>query len=492
MTAPAIPSSSPTLVDDLRRATRHAAMLASSVALGWVISIGVKLVVPRVLGKEVFGHLTFAEAFAAITTGVLILGVDTYVRKEVASRPAHAKEFATGILLVRLVLWAVVLFGGITFLTVTAQPLQVVWLYALAGVAQFFLGSAVINAAYLQAVQQARTLSVAAIVTKVLWAVIILGGFLLGARAWIVPVALGVTEGVKNLWYLRRGREELGIGEELEWATTLAVLFASLPFFAQQISGMLMSQLDVTLVGFIAGKSEVGYYGVALVVGMAALLLAPVIQWVVLPLLSKTADRSLDDMWTLAHSATALVATLAIPVAVLLSLNADIVVEVLFGTDYLPAVPAIRVLGFMFIATYASALFASILVKLGRAWAIAGITFGVVALDTGMNLVLLPRAVDWWGDGGAALAAAISLVTAEVVGTVALMGLLGRRIIARTVILPVALMTVAAVIALVVGYASDLDRVVRIGLEVGVLLIAALVCLSRIKRSAFGGPDVDS
>jgi len=59
----------------------------------WSIALGIRVILPRHLGPSLFGTLQFADAFASTFFVLVSLGMETYIRKEVAVRPEHASDF---------------------------------------------------------------------------------------------------------------------------------------------------------------------------------------------------------------------------------------------------------------------------------------------------------------------------------------------------------------------------------------------------------------
>src|SRR5262245_10859194 len=82
-------------------AIRNALKLGGSLIFTWGIALAIRLLLPRYLGPTRFGTLNFAEGFTAAFFITLSLGLDSYVRKEVAVRPSHASDFFGGISVLR-------------------------------------------------------------------------------------------------------------------------------------------------------------------------------------------------------------------------------------------------------------------------------------------------------------------------------------------------------------------------------------------------------
>ena len=421
------------LASDSRKAVRDTGMIGSSLLVTQMIGfVGGSIVVTRLLGER-YGLVAFPESFAQLTMMALNLGVDTYVRKEVPVRPEHARDFAAGVLGVRLLGWAVCTAVGSAVLLALHRPGQMLLLSLLFGIGQLLQHLAETNTAFLQSVGSVRNASLVRVATKILWLVTVIGGLAAGFGLWIVPAAMIVSEGSKAVFLGLLAQRRLRLGASLNMRATWLVLVASLPYLMTHINGALSATLDVAMVGFLTQTAatgrvdEVGLYRAATQLSLVALLLAPVIGWILLPLMSRAMARSEEEFWKVLRRSMEIVMTIAIPLALLVSLNADVIIHNTIGPKFDAAVPALRVLAPMFIVTYVSLVGSSALVRLNRGWFVTRVTLGGVAVNVALNLFLIRAGRRWWGEGGAGLGASISIVVAETIVATAFVAALGAR-----------------------------------------------------------------
>ncbi|MCC6811039.1 MAG: flippase [Deltaproteobacteria bacterium] len=433
-------------------AVRNAMKLGMSLLGTWAVALGIKLVLPRYLGPTDFGVVNFAENFAAAWFVLTGFGIDTYVRKEIPVRLEHANEFFGSVYLLRLVASAALLAVIAGVLIATGRDgvvLRTVLCFALG---QVFFTSNNTYAAILHASGHVNGVAILNVVAKLVWGAGIVLGFLFGRHLEVVGIAFAAAEGVKAgaLAYLTRRHVAL----PLVWnpLALKTVMKASLPFFLVALSGTLSNRIDVTIIEFLANKTEVGWYGAATNVAGLALLLTPLIGWVLLPLSSRAASRGEEELLIVTRRSIELILSIAFPVSLMLMLGADVVVALLFGDAYLPAIPALRTLSGMFVLTYLAMVATTTLVRLERSWYVTVVTLGGVVLQIALNIVLIPIVGPKIGDGGAGLASALSVITSEVVITVALLAALGNKAFDKRSI------SRLARTALVVGAVIAIDR----------------------------------
>lgn len=425
-----------------RSAAKNGAMLGSSLFFTASVGVVVSLfIVPNAVGDIDTGILGFGEALATVSLVLAGFGMDTYLRKEVSIRQDHADRLFASVLAVRLFVSALLTAAAVGVLTLRqgdvgdsalGRTMLVVLLFCMAQVSQQTAES---YAAMLQAVGQVRQQSSLTIWTKMVWAIIIIFGLVFGLGIWVVPLALFVTETVKTVVLGRSAQRVFDIEWKLHFDEVWPMIKAGSPFLVTAVSVKVIAWLDVALVKLLTGDdAETGYYHIALRISALALLLAPLIQWVVLPMAARAAERSRNDFAELVKRSFQWVLCAGVPMSLLLGLNADVLIETALP-DFTPSIPALRILSGVIALAYISMLGATLLIADGRSWRVVRITFLTIAVDTVLNLYMIKHGWMWWGQGtgalqagGAGVGAAISLVTAECIAA-GLMGYELRRVV---------------------------------------------------------------
>lgn len=399
----------------IRRAGRNALQLGGSLVGTWGIALIVRLTLPRALGPETFGVVSFADALTATVFVLLTFGVDTYIRKEVAVRERHADEFFGGLLLLRALLAALLLLGLAVAMALSEQPLETRHAVYLFGVGQFFFVANNTFAALLHARARVAGLSVVSVASKLLWGVAVAVALLGGAGARAVAAAFLLSEGIRACALLWRSRRDAQLRLTLRPRAALTVAAASLPFFVTVIAQTVCTRIGATLLGFHASVEEVGFYGAGWTLGGMALLLAPMINWVLMPMLSQAGAISQERMFEHARHAAELILAVATPMALVLALGADLWVSWLFGQAYAPAVPALRIMAPVFVLTYLAMVNSICLVTMGKAWLVTRVSVGTLILNPLLILILVPLTTLHLGPGGPGVGAALALLGAEAV-----------------------------------------------------------------------------
>lgn len=421
--APDVDARSATLL-----AIKNAFTLGGALMLTGVIALAMRvLVLPRALGPEQFGTLSFADAFTATFFVVLSLGVEQYVRKEVAVRPALASEFYGGAVLVRVALTVGVLVAMGVVLYFKHEPVDTtvtVYLYALA---QFAVTANATLSAMLHAKGRVRGMSILSVVTKVVWA----GGVLWAIASkshhlWAYGASFLASEAIEVVALTWLARRHLGLAFRVDMAATRRMLISSLPYYVAGVATVAYGKLDVSMLEFAAGSKEVGLYGAASQLANLTLLITPIIGWVLTPMLARAVDRSREEFYEHVCRSMELILTIAIPASLLINLGADVWIHIAFGTPYAAAATTLRVQSTMFVLTYVAIIYAMTLVMLERAWVLTWISVGGLVVNAGLNLIFVRYSVALLGEGGGGTGCAAAMLGTEIFVSACMAVAIGR------------------------------------------------------------------
>jgi O-antigen/teichoic acid export membrane protein len=429
-------------------AIRNSLKLGISLVVTWGIAVVVRVFLPRYLGPQIFGGFQFADSF---TTGFFILtslGIDTYIRKEIGIRREHASDFFGGILTFRLLIGVVAVAVMMALLAATGRAPNVQHLVLLFSMYQFFLVLNNSYAALLHAAAVVDTLVVLNVTAKLFWGSAIFVAFAAHGGAQAVVIGLTLSELLKAIaltWLVRR---EVGLRFRVDLRQVWPVLASSTPFYVSDLAYTMYAQVQVSMMAFLANDTEVGWYGAASNLSGLALLLTPLITWVLLPMSARAAARSDEELTILARRALELILIIAIPCTLLMFLGADVLAVGIFGPDYAPAARILRILAPMFVLTHVAIVGTTILIRLGRGWTATRVSLAGLALNAALNWFLIPLGLRTFGQGGAGVGAASALVLSESFVTVFITCLVVRRAFDRRNLIMIAKTAAACAIVL--------------------------------------------
>ncbi len=459
---------------DVTTSMRNALKLGGSLMVTYGIALAVRLLLPRVLGPELFGQFNWAsEGFTAVFFVLAGLGLEVYIRKEVALRPEYASEFFGGTLLLQVVM-AVVLLGvmqGLMHLEGKSDGLRL--LVLLLGVYQLFFRCNGTLAAVLHARERVDGLSVANIVTKCVWG----GGQLLVLALGLPLPWLGVpilaSEVVRAVALFHLARRHTGLVLRVSGPGTRTALGGALPFFLNEAALAANGPMGIFLLGFLTNTTEVGWYGAGWNLAGMTLMAAPVLTWVLMPLLSRAAAHSPEELHRLTRRTLEAVCAFSIPLTLAMALGAETWIGWVYGEAFLPAAAVLRLQAPILALTYVAMVCASVLAATGKGWWVTRTSVVSMVLNSTLNLTLARPFLAWFGPVGGACASALALFTCEAVAVALLVSAVGRRAFDRQSLTRLA--KTLAVCAVVTGVHVALAGLGPARLAVGAALYLFLV-----------------
>jgi O-antigen/teichoic acid export membrane protein len=413
-------------------AVRNTLKLGSGLIATWCVSLGVRIFLPRFLGPENFGPLSFAEAFTTAFFVLATLGVDTYIRTEIPLRSKHGDDFFGGILAIRLLMTAVIVAAIAAVLWATHRPPELRRLVYVFAAAQSLVVLNETLAAFLHARCRVGGLAGVNVAAKVVWAAGIAVALARGGGLIAIGAAYVVAEAAKAALLFRLCRRHLDLHVRLDWTAAWAVVLACTPFYVNYIARNVYSRIDVSLLEFTSTNIEVGWYAAANVLANVTLLITPVFNWVLLPLFARAAARSDQDLTRTIHRSLEAIQAVTIPVALMLGLGADIWVGLVFGKAYAPAALSLKILAPLSVLTYVATVGSQWLVVLQRPWRVTVISLVCTLVNPVLVLGLIGPCSRRLGPGGAGAGCALAQFATEVLVTSLLMAGVGRRAVDRS------------------------------------------------------------
>jgi O-antigen/teichoic acid export membrane protein len=458
-----------------------------------VVSFGITLalrqfVIPHFLGTEHYGELNYADGFAGVFLVTAWLGVDVWIRREMGHSFETADGLFGGIFVVRAAL-SVVLTAALAFtLHLMGRSNEIVLTGVVFGVAQLLSMTQNTASALLHAAGKVGGLSVSNILGKVVWAAIVVPVLLTHQSIVWLAVAFALSEGLKAIAATSLVRHHTGLKLTVDLRHTFAALRRSLPFWVNNIALAGTGRADVTVLGTLcvsllgsqaASNREVGWYTVVLGFGAMLLVVAPVMGWVLVPLLARALKEGQEQAGAVIRRAIEVCIVMGMPLTVGAYVAAEqIMAPPFYKPEFAPAAIVLKIMSVTYLVTYINVVCANCLAALDRGWTVTFTSMATLVMTPAIDFFLIPPAIAHFGVSGGAAACGISVVTAEVITTSIMLRSLGHlavdarliRCIVRT------LVTAATVIGLdVVLRSQGLSPWLRIGLDAAVYVGMALV-----------------
>lgn len=364
--------------------------------------------VSRILGADGIGAVQFATANIAYFTNVAMLGIPTYGIRAVAKVRTNKKNLSKTV--------QEILFIN----SISAVLALIMLLVAVIAIPQFrtekelylVLSSAVflnvIGVEWLyRGLERYSYITMRSILGKV-FAFIVMVIFIKQSDDYIVygatTIIASVGFNIFNFINLFRIVDMKPIGfKEMNLKRHLQPIFT---FFLLSISTTIYSNLDTSLLGFIKGNVEVGYYAAAVRIKLVLVGVVTSLGTVLLPRLSYYFEtKRMEEFVSIVKDALNFVLLLSIPMTLFFIFNADNVIYFLSGTEFFPAIlPLQIVLPSIIFIGLSNVTGIQVLVPSNREHLVVQSTVIGAVINLILNAILIPA----MSVSGAALANVIS------------------------------------------------------------------------------------
>lgn len=400
--------------NEIRVALANALRLGGSLILTWSVALIVKLQIPAHLGPVRQGRFAFAESFALIFFSAIGLGIEIHTTKEVSVRPSYASEFIGGIFALRAIMALGLLAIMATTLSVTGRTDEILAAALVFGVAQLFFSFNQTLASVLQAVSKVGRLAIANVGSKVVWGGGILLGLAFDAPLWLLAVPMVASEALKAAVLVPTAAAVAQLRFRIEPRAVKYALIASFPFFVNAMAVTFGNSLAVNALEFTRrDPREVGWFSASQNIASLAVLLQPILSWVVMPMLARAQARSTEEMLNIVKRTIEVLLVIITPGTVILAASSDILIDLAFGPSFAPATIGLSVQAPVFVMMYMNVMLSAALINMERGWTVTLISIGAVFTQATLMFVMVPLGRHFIGVGGECAGAAIAVVASE-------------------------------------------------------------------------------
>lgn len=390
----------------LQNVISNAGWLFGNKILGMTLGLLVGVWLARYLGPEQFGLYSYAFAYVTLFMPIALLGLDDIVIRNIVRDPTCRDETLGSCFALKLLagfLLFVCLISSIALLRPDNDAAQrMIWIMAIGSVFQAFTTVEHWFYSQVQSKYIVWAQSGSFIVCSVVRIVFIVIGAPLYIFAWVVVAESCIAScGVLAL-YLTTGNKIATW--QIKYSRCRELLRESWPLMFSSMMMMLYMRIDQVMLGNMVSSKEVGVYSVAVRLAEVWLAIPAVIFSSVFPSIIE-ARRMGDDIYysrlqKLYNVMVLVNYTVAIPVTLLASL----VVNILYGAEYVAAGPMLAVLVWANLFSSLELARSSFLTTMS--W--TKLNFITLLLGAIANIILNYFLIPLYGGMGSAIASCIS------------------------------------------------------------------------------------
>jgi O-antigen/teichoic acid export membrane protein len=364
-----------------------------------LLSFATTMLLARGLGGELFGVYAFVGAYMAIFTFLVDLGFERVITREVARQPERTGVLmGTGFIL-RGSLSVVAAAAAVLTAWLLRLPSLTLWCICLAAlglplsvesfVRGFFQARFEMHYAYLLSLP--GTLAFVFVAAAIMW----MGGGLIA-----VFVAALATGALSVTLMLGIALPKMRVVWRLDGSLVRSLWRESWELGAVILIWLITLRIDQLLLYWLRGASEVGLYAVAVKITEALNLIPESIMMTVFPLLASTDLSAPQRLHRIFRVTVRYLVVLVLPMALLVTLERDILIRLLFGAAYVSGSDALAILSWWMFFSYTGAVYVSLMIVRSQQRVIGLISALALAVNVVLNLLWIPR----WGATGAAAA----------------------------------------------------------------------------------------
>ena len=361
------------------------------------------MLLARGLGGEMFGVYSFVAAYLMIFSFLVDLGFERVITREVASQPERTGELMGTGFIVRGILSVVAAAFAIAVAWLMQLPPLTRWCIALGA-----LGMPLSIESFARAFFQARfqmhyvyMLSLPSSVLFVLLAATVI--WMDAGLVWVfvAGLATGVFSVALTLWV---ALPRMQLVWRLRWSVVRDLLKESWELGAVLLVWLIALRIDQLLLYWLRGAGEVGHYAVAVKVTEALNLIPESIMVTVFPLLASTELSAPKRFHRIYEFTIRYLTIVVLPIALVLVLERDVLIRLLFGSAYLTGSGALAILASWMLFSYTGAVYASLLIVRRQQRLLLAVSIVALVVNVALNLLWIPP----WGATGAAAATLVS------------------------------------------------------------------------------------
>lgn len=353
-----------------------------------LVSTAIFLLLARLLGAEAFGLVALASVFLAFMQIFLDQGFAQAIIQKEELEPEHLDTaFWTSVLMG--VLFILAIFAGAGFVANIYSEPSLAPIIRWMSISFLFGGLSSVQGAILKRDMQFKVFAARSLVATVACGVAGVGAALAGLGVWSLVVkelVFGIT-GAVLLWSISDWRPGFRFSiqhfRELFSYGINIVGFNFLNFFNRRSDDM--------LIGYFLGPVALGYYSVAyrLLLIMIQLLTNVTVQ-VALPTFSRL-QKDPERMRNAFYKVTQYTSLVSFPAFLGVATLAPELVQGLFGEEWAPSIPVMRILAFSGVLQSVYFFNGTILLSIGKpAWRL-----GLQCLNTVCNVIVFWVVVQW-------------------------------------------------------------------------------------------------
>ncbi len=379
---------------------KNAFWLSSGEIIGRILRAGVIIYSARILGAEQWGIFSYAITLAAMFTIFSDIGLSSVLTREAAKDPLNRDRYFSTIFVFKIILiiilFAAILLGTPYFTKIPISRMLII----LTALMLVFDSLRNFGNALFRAIEKMEREALINIITQ---GVILIAGMIVLfkypspenlAFAYVIGSVVGLIVSISFLLpFLKK------IFSHFDINLFKPIIVAAWPFGIVGVLGAVMINTDTIMIGWMESAKEVGFYVAAQKPIMLLYIFPSLIAGAFFPVLARLAHKDDERFRSLLEKGLSFIFLLALPFSIGILLTAPQIINLLYGSEYRPAIASLQILALTIITAYSASIITNSIFAYNR----QKVLIGYAAIGALGNVILNALFIPLWGIEGAAL-----------------------------------------------------------------------------------------
>lgn len=374
---------------------RNIGLLLASKVVGYILGFFFVMYTARYLGAEGYGILSFALAFTGIFAVFSDFGLNQLTVREVSRNKSASKKYLENITLMKLILTGVTLVLIVSVVNCLGYPEETIHFVYLVSLSVFVNAFTQTFHSIFQAYEKMEYISISEILNSILLLVgalfVISKGF---SVIWFAALYL-ISSVAVFLYSFAVILLKFVVPTKIEFdrAFWKLCIKESLPFGLAGVFTTIYYYIDTVMLSLMVPDADkvIGWYNVAYRLILVLLFIPSVYFSSVFPLMSKLFNTSENSLGFIFERSLKYMIIMAVPIGVGTTLLADKIILFIFGSDFVPAAIALKILIWSNVFIFMSLPFGTLLNSMNKQIVTTKLTAMGAVLNIVLNLFLIPN-----------------------------------------------------------------------------------------------------
>lgn len=393
-------------------------------ALIKIIDFFVVIFLAKYIGTSDFGTYSFVFAFIFLFNMLPTLGINKVLVREIAGNQNVTEKVVGNALVIRILLSSLAILLAAVAINALHYPDSTKILVYIASLTILFSSLRLTFETVFTAHLKMKYSEISAVAGKATSAFLVL--LIIFLKGELIHIIIAITFSVSVdlliifIYFKKLGRPGLAF----DIATAKKIFTASLPLALAIFVSMLYSKVDVIMLSIMKTSSDVGIYSAAFKLTESLNIIPMSIVASLFPLMTRYYNNSEKAFKSVYENGFRLMLTISLPMAVIVVLFSDNIIQFIFGSDFSKSSNVLLILICAEAFTFMQILFNNVAISMKKEMIIVYICLTMGIANILLNYLLIPQ----YSYIGASIATLATLM----VGTLAFFGYIYTKLIRET------------------------------------------------------------